>query len=181
MKRICFTGHRDIKPEDITFVKSCLRLIIRNEIRNGATHFMSGMARGVDAFAAEIVNDEKKNFPHIVLEGAVPYRGRLNTKDAEIRRVLGLCDEIFFVSEKYAKGCYQKRNEFMVDNSEKVIAVYDKRKSGGTYNTIKYAQKTGKEVFTLNLDFGEEDREAVFVYYIEKALNLSENEQKPKK
>ncbi|MBR0105358.1 MAG: DUF1273 family protein, partial [Firmicutes bacterium] len=89
MRRICFTGHRDIKPEDITYVKSCLRLLIRKEIRNGATNFMTGLAKGVDTYAAQIVYDEKKNFPHIVLEGAAPYRSRLNSKDPETRAIIG--------------------------------------------------------------------------------------------
>ncbi len=179
MRRICFTGHRDIKAEDITYVKSCLRLLIRQEIRNGATNFMSGLAKGVDTYAAQIVYDEKKNFPHIVLEGAAPYRGRLNSKDPETRAIIGVCDKIFVVSEKYAKGCFQKRNEFMVDNSDKVIAVYDKRKKGGTRNTIKYAEKSGKDIFVLDLDFKDKDKEAAFVYYIEKALELDnkKNEQ----
>ena len=53
-------------------MKSCLRLLIRKEIRNGVTNFMTGLAKGVDTYAAQIVYDEKKNFPHIVLEGAAP-------------------------------------------------------------------------------------------------------------
>ena len=181
MRRVCFTGHRDIKPEDITYVRSCLRLLIRMEIRRGTTHFMCGLARGVDSFAADIVNDEKKNFPDIVLEGAAPIRSWLKSKDAEIRRNVSLCDEVFVISEKYSKDCYQKRNMFMVDRSDRVIAVYDERGEGGTYNTVKYAQKVGKDIFVLDLNFGDEDKDAAFVYSLEKALGFETNENEGKK
>jgi len=40
------------------------------------------------------------------------------------------------------------RNEWMVDNSDYVIAVHDGSK-GGTYNCIQYAKKNSKEITTL--------------------------------
>lgn len=150
MKRVCFTGHRDIRPEDITYIKTCLRLTIRREIREGTTNFMCGLANGVDIYAARIIYEEKKEFPWIVLEGAAPYRGRLNSKDAEIREIVNLCDKIEVISEKSTRSCYQERNKFMVDSSYKVVAVYDGRQEGGTYNTIEYAKKAGKEVFVID-------------------------------
>lgn len=39
----------------------------------------------------------------------------------------------------------QKRNEYMVDHSDKVIAVWDGSKSG-TKNCIDYAKKVGKDI-----------------------------------
>ena len=151
MRRICFTGHRDIRPEDITYIKSCLRLIIRDEIRKGTVSFMIGLAKGVDMYAGSIVDDEKKEFPWIKLCGAAPYRGRLNSKNKETLKILEMCDEVSVVSEKSTRDCYEKRNKFMVDSSDKIIAVYDGRGNGGTYNTIEYAKKTGKEVFIIDV------------------------------
>jgi uncharacterized phage-like protein YoqJ len=43
----------------------------------------------------------------------------------------------------------QKRNEYMVDNSDIVIAVWDGSK-GGTYNCVKYAEKLGKKIIVIN-------------------------------
>ncbi|PAD70641.1 hypothetical protein CHH83_02225 [Bacillus sp. 7586-K] len=42
----------------------------------------------------------------------------------------------------------QKRNEWMVDNSDYVIAVWDGTK-GGTGNCVKYAQKQNKYITTI--------------------------------
>jgi uncharacterized phage-like protein YoqJ len=39
----------------------------------------------------------------------------------------------------YHPAKMQKRNEYMVDNSDFVIAVFDGEQKGGTFNCIKYA------------------------------------------
>ena len=44
--------------------------LIRDE---GVIHFISGMAQGVDMYAAEIVLELKKQDPQITLECAIPY------------------------------------------------------------------------------------------------------------
>lgn len=44
---------------------------------------------------------------------------------------------------------YQIRNEWMVDNSDLGFALWSGKKSGGTYNTLKYAQKRGVPVTNL--------------------------------
>jgi uncharacterized phage-like protein YoqJ len=44
---------------------------------------------------------------------------------------------------------YQKRNEWMVDHAQMVIAVWD-GSSGGTANCVKYALKQGKRVWQIN-------------------------------
>jgi len=76
LHRCCFTGHR---PEKIGMsgeeIKQRLRLAIKDAINDGFTTFISGMARGVDMWAAEIVLDERKNNEQIKLIYASPYKG----------------------------------------------------------------------------------------------------------
>ena len=80
MKTCAFTGHRPKGlgyPESdgrCTALKEKLRsLIIRMIEEEGVTHFISGMAQGVDMYAAEIVLELKKQYPQITLECAIPY------------------------------------------------------------------------------------------------------------
>jgi len=54
-----------------------------------------------------------------------------------------------YTEDRYYPAKMQKRNEYMVDNSNIVIAVWDGTK-GGTYNCVKYAEKLGKEVIIIN-------------------------------
>lgn len=42
----------------------------------------------------------------------------------------------------------QKRNEYMVDLADRVIAVWDGSK-GGTATCVKYAEKVGKEIIRI--------------------------------
>ena len=80
-KTCAFTGHRpqslpfgfDESDKRCTSLKSVMRdqivALIENE---GVTHFITGMALGVDMYAAEIVLDLKSKYPHITLESAIP-------------------------------------------------------------------------------------------------------------
>ena len=80
MKTCAFTGHR---PKGLGYpesdgrcaaLKEKLRaLIVKLIEEEGVTHFISGMAQGVDMYAAEIVLDLKQTYPYITLECAIPY------------------------------------------------------------------------------------------------------------
>ena len=152
-QRCCFTGHRPEKlliPE--TIVKMHLKKEIETAISEGFCTFITGMARGVDMWAAEIVLDLRKNNSSIHLICAVPYKG-FEKKWSEKEQImynyiLASADIIRYISERYSEAAFQKRNIWMVDRSARVIAVYSGEK-GGTENTIKYAEKTGVPVVNI--------------------------------
>ena len=66
LRRACFTGHRpeklDISEKE---AKSRLRSAIQKAINDGYATFISGMARGVDMWAAEIVLEEREENENI--------------------------------------------------------------------------------------------------------------------
>ena len=74
--RACFTGHR---PEKLTqpeaVIIAGLEREIRNAIADGFTTFISGMARGVDIWAAEIVLRLRSEGQPIQLICAIPFDG----------------------------------------------------------------------------------------------------------
>lgn len=51
-------------------------------------------------------------------------------------------DLVKYICPGYNAGAYQRRNEWMVHHSSRVIAVFNGEPSG-TKNTIDYAKKTG--------------------------------------
>lgn len=54
-----------------------------------------------------------------------------------------------YVCDHYHRGCYQIRNEWMVNRSARLIAAYTGEK-GGTKNTVDYAARNGVQtVFVL--------------------------------
>lgn len=141
----CFTGHRPDKlqtPEAIVIKQ--LDSAIQNAINNGYSTFITGMAKGVDIWAAELVLNYRCNYPQIELVCAVPYRGFGLHWDKEwtkrFSQIIQQADAVHYICPKFSYGAYQMRNIWMIDHSALVIAVYN-GSSGGTRNTIAYAQK----------------------------------------
>ena len=95
---------------------------------------------------SSIISDKKNQYPDIRLEAAIPYRGRLKTKNSDFQTLLKYCDQITVACEEYIPSCYMRRNRYMVDESQLVIAVYDGRDKGGTWATIRYAYKLQREL-----------------------------------
>ena len=150
-KSCCVTGHRNIAPEILDFVKNELRDEVILAIKDGYSHFVSGFAIGVDLIFADIVAELKAEHPHITLEAAIPYRKRLETRNKEFHRLIKQCDTVVVKSEQYAKICFFIRNLYMVENSERVIAVYDGREKGGTEFTIRKARISRREVRIISI------------------------------
>lgn len=72
--RCCFTGHR---PEKLLCseiqVKNMLAKEITTALRQGKHTFISGMARGSDIYAAELVLEYRAQYPDIHLICALPH------------------------------------------------------------------------------------------------------------
>lgn len=164
MKKICCcTGHR---PKGFTFkygtdnVKHNKYLkILEDKIklainRFGITNFISGMAIGVDLDFADIVLNLREIYP-INLECAIPCNNQtLKWSDKDKLRyesILKRADEINIISERYTPECMLKRNRYMVDKSELVIAVFNGIEKGGTWYTINYAKKLNKHIELIDL------------------------------
>ena len=64
---------------------------------------------------------------------------------ARYEKILAAADGKTYACDNYFPAAYQMRNEYMVDNSERVITYFD-GKNGGTANTIRYALKKGKKI-----------------------------------
>lgn len=145
-KTCCVTGHRTIRPDRQAYMEGALRREVRQAIADGYTHFISGFASGVDLLFAGIVVDEKKRHPELALEAALPYPGRLNTPDGQFHELIRACRAVKVECERYAPHCYARRNRYMVEQSQRVIAVYDGRDHGGTLYTLRRARALGRDV-----------------------------------
>lgn len=149
-KRCCFTGHRQQKlSRSEGAVKRELKRAIIAAVKSGYTTFITGMAYGVDIWAGEIVVKLKRRNPELHLIAAVPFEGFESrwSKDWKERYadLLGKADLVRYICPSYHAGAYQRRNEWMVDHSALVIAVFNGEKSG-TKNTIDYAARCGVQV-----------------------------------
>ena len=152
-RRCCFTGHRPNKLDySENEIKPLLETAIDDSISDGYITFITGMAEGVDIWAAEIVLEKKKHNTALHLICAIPHPGFENKRNEyekeRYMHILQGADYTITVSDHYFRACYQRRNEFMVDHSSLVIAVWNGAPSG-TQNTIDYAKKRGVKAINI--------------------------------
>ena len=150
-KTCCITGHREISKENRTYVKQELHRQVVSAIEDGYTRFLCGFAQGADLMFATVVAKEQKKCPGLCLEAAIPYAGRLKTWDKCFQELLLCCSEVRVGCEKYTPSCFMQRNRYMVNRSQRVIAVYDGRNYGGTFYTIRYARSLGRDIRVINI------------------------------
>lgn len=150
---VAFTGHRpdklggwDLHHPVITQVRRALR---DGLAKNWPVYAISGMALGVDQWAAETC-----------VEMGIPFHAALPCDDMDAtwpmgarerwRALLDKAKEIHVVSPgPYKPWKLQRRNEWMVDNCTKLLAVFD-GSPGGTYNCLAYAAEVKREIVRLH-------------------------------
>lgn len=149
-KSCCFTGHRPQRLGYSAYSLQCAALkeklralLIALIEKRGYTHFISGMALGVDLYAAQIVLELKQRYPQITLECVRPCAAQAErwpaAEQALYNRILSACDRQLLLQAEYTKDCMQKRNRYMVDHADCVLAVWNGTPSG-TGSTIRYAR-----------------------------------------
>lgn len=166
---VCFTGHHPdrlgvFEPNNpvAVWVKECLRGAVMRAVNRGVVTFVSGGALGVDQWAAGIVieirAERQKRSPirHRTIELVIarPFPSQPNRWPAQARRhyekILQQADRIIeTANDPYAAWKLQKRNQWMIDNTDAVIAIWDGGPSG-TGNTVEYAKKQGKPVLVID-------------------------------
>ena len=154
----CVTGHRPSgfpfsrEDDSILFIryKEILSRKIDDLIIGGCDHFITGMADGADIDFAELVLAKRDEGREIILEAALPYpyskRKNETAASAKKDNILLSCDIVHTASQYYHKGCMMKRNRYMVDNSDIVLAIWNGNENGGTWNTLKYAMSKKKMI-----------------------------------
>ena len=107
------------------------------------------MAAGVDLWSAQIARQLG-----LMYECAKPWAGHKPRKaDAKLYdEVLHFSDKVTNVSDSDTypgPWIYQKRNEYMVDNADVVLAVWDGT-AGGTANAVRYAETLERPIFRID-------------------------------
>jgi len=162
LKNCCFTGHRPQKLDGFDpyskgnrEMLNKLREVIVDHIENkDVDTFITGMALGIDMWAARIVLALRHKYDHIKLIAAVPCKNQhkkwVIQSKMEWEKILSQCNKVHYVSEEeYTPWCMDQRNKWMVKNSDYVIAVHDGTK-GGTYNCVQDAKKKSRVITALH-------------------------------
>ena len=152
MYSCCFSGHRYMSHLELEKASENISLMFPILAKKKIYRFYSGGALGFDLAAAATVINYKKIYPEFQLILALPCEN--HTRDWSLpdislfNKIMERADSTVYVSDKYARGCMQKRNRYMVDRSSICICWLSKQ-SGGTFNTAVYARKNGIDVINL--------------------------------
>lgn len=157
--RVAISGHRPEKIPDFKVVEDAL-LHAYKELR--ATHVIQGMAAGVDLVSAKVAHHA--NIPFTCARPWSTHKGRMGGSsgyneswERDYDFALRLADKVVDVdpADHYpGPWVYQKRNEWMVDHAEAVIAVWNGT-SGGTANCVNYALAKTKPIWRIDPATGE--------------------------
>lgn len=149
---VAFTGHRPNKLggyDEPNPVRDQIRAALRELLAElHPAKAISGMALGVDQWAAEMCIELE--IPFIA---AVPFDGQEDrwppwSREKYAKLLKESCEMVKVCSAGYAPEKMQKRNEWMVDHCDVLIAVWDGT-SGGTANCVRYAESIGKRIIMI--------------------------------
>lgn len=140
---ICGTGHRPEDCEDEEIVREKSRLALQESRPDG---FITGMAAGLDLWAGH-----EAHLLGIPIWCARPWKGHAPREgDVELYALLiSVAERVIAVSPltKYpGPWVYHKRNEWMVDHADEVLAYWSGKESGGTYACLNYAIKMERPI-----------------------------------
>jgi uncharacterized phage-like protein YoqJ len=152
MTVIAPTGHRPDKLggyDDRTFERLTMLAEGYLSAKPYIDRVYSGMALGWDQAVCQAAI--RLGFKVVA---AVPFQGQSDNwppaAQQRYDRLLSLCAQVIFISEgEYTSNKMKKRNIWMVDSADEVLALYDGSKFGGTYHAVEYAKRQHKPITNL--------------------------------
>ena len=150
---IAISGHRSnkiggYKLPNPTYIKVC-REIEKHLKELKPEKVITGMALGVDQWVAMVAH--KLNIPYLA---AIPFEGQelkwpeASQKTYRLLRKLA-AEEVIICSGGYSSAKMQIRNEWMVNNCDILIGIWNKS-PGGTANCIEYAKNINKKIIIID-------------------------------
>ncbi len=160
---ICGTGHRPQKlftsdPFSYLNLVKLTKFLEKELEQIKPTIVISGLALGFDTALAKAALSQ-----NILLISAIPFEGQENKWGQEAKdtyeEILERSQQVVYVDkaerynpkrvEGYAAWKLHKRNEYMVDFSHAVLALFDGSNDGGTASCLRYAKNKNKEIINL--------------------------------
>ncbi len=162
MTSCAVTGHRpqkfpwgnNEKDSRCVELKIALTSQIEELVRNGVTDFLSGMAEGADTWTALTVLILREQHPDLKLHCILPCKTQAEKWDIPVQEryhsILEQADSIIYVRREESKGCMLERNRFLVAHADLLLAVGGSTGRSGTAATVRYAQKLGRRIITID-------------------------------
>ena len=149
---VCFTGHRNIPPDELLAVRLELTLTIKELLSKGFYNFVTGGALGFDTLVAEVALELREIYTQLRLIVVAPYAGQSSgwteSERMRYRSIINAADDYVCLQQGFSRDCMKLRNQQMVDMSSVCVA-YLKRSRSGTAQTVRMAQIQNKKVINI--------------------------------
>lgn len=151
--RIALTGHRpqrlgllnDERSKDWNHLKDWLYGVLTIAACVEPIDIYSGMASGSDILLALTAIQMKKKGINMRLHCVLPCKN-YNATNEYYNEIKTSADEWIELSDEFYKGCDNVRDQYLVNHCDILLAIWDKKKSGGVWSTMRKAQKVGKPI-----------------------------------
>lgn len=148
-KICCFAGHANIPDKEelkIKLKKEIINLIEKENV----TTFYSGGKGAFDWLCAHTVDELRADYPFIKSYWILSYMPK--EKDEYTERILKIFDDTVYpdIENTPQRFAIVKRNEWLVNNSDFLIAYVKHDLGSGAYKTLEYAQKK-KHIKSINI------------------------------
>ena len=148
----CFTGHRVLPAKEIPAIGERLEKTLTLLIKQGYRCFEAGGALGFDTLAAQTILRLRERYPQTSLTLVLPCPEQTHSwSPADIdsyEEIKRRADRVICTAEHYFRGCMQKRDRYLVDDSSVCLACLT-RAIGGTAYTVNYARRRGLRIVNI--------------------------------
>lgn len=169
MKSCAVTGHRPTRfkfkyKEDYTLCKKIKKAMREQFMRlydeDGVRRVYVGGSLGVDLWAGEIVLrlKEMPGYEEIELAVVLPFPAHEQKWDERSQKRLEFLIrhsvECLIIGERDCRDSYVKRNCYMVDQAEYLLAIYDndRGRHADPIQAVKYAENLGRKIILIHPD-----------------------------
>lgn len=126
----------------------------------GVRRYYVGGTLGVDMWAGELILrlKEQPGYGNIELVVVPPFEGHDAKWDERSKRRMDflrrMCSDYVVIGTEDCRESYIKRNGYMVDHADYLVAVYDNERNlrTGTMQCVRYAEKERKKIIYIHPD-----------------------------
>ena len=145
---VAVTGHRPqhLRLDDGYWIQGEFDRLIE---KLQPTVAISGMAIGADTWWAN-----SALYADVPLHAYIPFPEQdaswRHDDRSFYRELLAKAARIVTVCPEYAPEAFELRNRLMVDDCELLIAAWNGKRSGGTFNALRYAERVGRDLIFVD-------------------------------
>lgn len=148
-KTCCIIGQSGLTEPQLGTVMDKLLDTVKYLAAQNYTYFITGGSNETELFAALMIIMMKYTNKDLRMELALPCNAMFEFGSNALKGTGIMCDNLSKSQERYDDSCVEKRNQYMLEKSDIILAIWDGKISGKTFDLIKLAKSKEKEVQSI--------------------------------